>query len=77
MATKTTTKKRTTKKTEVKQTWKVKEVPTAGGIMYTAYKLKDEAKPDEDGNHVTYGGIWTYKAEAEKLAKALNEEGKK
>lgn len=72
----TTTKKKAAPKKDVKQTWKVTTVPVAGATLYTAYKLKDETKPDELGNRVHKGGLWQTKKEAENLAKLWNEEGK-
>lgn len=71
-----TTKKKAALKKGVKQTWKVVPVPVAGSMLYTAYKLKDETKPDEAGNRIHKGGLWQTEAEAKKLAKLWNDEGK-
>ena len=54
----------------------VTTVPVAGATLYTAYKLKDETRPDEAGNRIHKGGLWQTKKEAENLAKLWNEEGK-
>ena len=74
---KTTPKKKATKKEpEVKRTWKVAEIPVAGTALYSAYKLRDESKPDEDGNRLYMGGLWQTFAEAQKLADNYNKLGK-
>lgn len=64
------------KKTDIKQTWKVTSKPVADKEMFICYKLRDETKPDEEGNRIYKGGLWTTKKEAELLAKLYNEEGK-
>lgn len=72
----TTTKKKSAPKKDIKQAWKITTVPVAGATLYTAYKLKDETRPDEAGNRIHKGGLWQTKKEAENLAKLWNEEGK-
>lgn len=72
----TTTKKKAAPKKDVKKVWMVTTVPVAGATLYTAYKLKDETRPDETGNRIHKGGLWQTKKEAENLAKLWNEEGK-
>ena len=76
MAKATTTKKKSAPKKEAKKVWMVTTVPVAGATLYTAYKLKDETRPDEAGNRIHKGGLWQTKKEAENLAKLWNEEGK-
>ncbi len=76
MAKATTTKKKSAPKKKAKKVWMVTTVPVAGATLYTAYKLKDEAGPDEAGNRIHQGGLWQTKKEAENLAKLWNEEGK-
>ena len=68
------TRRKTTPKKEVRQTWKVMSVPVPNGECWMAYRLKDEAKPDEASNRISRGGLWQTKKEAEDLAKRLNEE---
>lgn len=80
MAKTTTKKKAATKapqKAPAKRKWLVVPVPVAGKYLYSVYKLRDESKPDEDGNREMHGGLWQTKKEAENLAKLWNEEGKK
>ena len=61
-----------TKKTA--KIWKVMELPVAGGPLYVAYKLRYPGKPDENGNRITHGGLWTTKKEAQLVADQLNKE---
>lgn len=68
---------KTTKKKAAPKTWLVAPVQVAGATLYTAYRLKDETKPDEAGNRINKGGLWQTKKEAENLAKLWNEEGVK
>ena len=76
MAKATTTKKKSTPKKDVKQTWKVTTVPVAGATLYTAYKLKDETRPDEAGNRIHKGGLWQTEKEAQDLADNYNKSEK-
>lgn len=76
MATKKTAKKKATPKKDVVKTWKVAPVPAAGGALWSAYKLRNENRPDEDGNREMCGGFWQTAKEAQNLADLWNEEGK-
>lgn len=73
---KATTKKKTTPKKEIKKTWKIAPVPVAGGTLWSAYKLRNADRPDEDGNREMRGGFWQTAKEAQNLADLWNEEGK-
>lgn len=55
--------------------WRVTSNPVAGKMLYGVYRIRDLSQPDHSGNRETRG-YWETKAEAEKLAKTLNEENK-
>ena len=78
MAKTTTTKRKTTtkKKAETNKTWKIGMIPVAGGELFSAYKLKDESKPDEASNRAYQGGFWNTEKEAQNVADRYNEENK-
>lgn len=60
----------------MKSMWRVRTVEVAGIEHYQAYRLNDVCADDTDKNRETFGGFWTTRSEAEKLAQRLNEEGK-
>lgn len=73
---KTTPKKKAAKKTEAPKKWRVAEIPVAEKPLYTAYKLRDESRPDEPGNRVYKGGLWQTEKEAQDLADNYNKSEK-
>ena len=75
-ATKTTKRKTAPKKTEAPKKWKVGLIPVAYATLFSAYKLRDESKPDEENNRFYSGGFWQTKKEAQDLADTYNKEGK-
>ena len=73
---KTTTRKTSPKKEEAPKRWKVGKIPVAYADLYSAYRLRNETKPDEENNRFYFGGFWQTEREAQAVADKYNEEGK-
>lgn len=54
--------------------WRVRTHPIAGTDFFEVYRLRDVCAPKEPRNIEVIGGLWPTPAEAERLAKKLNEE---
>lgn len=57
----------------MRSSWKVREKPIAGVTFYQVYRTTDAVKNPLE----TYGGLWSTEAEAEQLARRLNQNEKR
>lgn len=57
----------------MRSSWKVREKPIAGVTFYQVYRTTDAVKNPLE----TYGGLWSTEAEAEQLARRLNQKEKR
>lgn len=56
--------------------WKVAHQYTGGETFIRVYRLRDKDAVDHSGNREYYNGIFQTDAQAERLAKILNETGR-